>query len=85
LMDCAVLADVLASSGAPDWGDYRLLRRYERSRKSENLLAAGAFDGLERLFSTERNLQTNLAAFGFGVVDKLPLVKNSMARRALGI
>ena len=37
---------------APFFGEHRLLRRYERWRRSENVLAAGAFDGLERLFSS---------------------------------
>jgi 2-octaprenylphenol hydroxylase len=86
LMDCAVLADVLASAGGvPEWGDYRLLRRYQRWRKSENLLAAGAFDGLERLFSSERSFQVSLAAVGFDMLDGAPLVKNWLVRRALGL
>ena len=52
LLDCASLAEVLGPAGAAaQLGEYRLLRRYERWRKSENLLAAAAFDGLERLFS----------------------------------
>ena len=33
-------------------GDCGSLRRYERWRKSENLIAAAALDGLERLFSS---------------------------------
>ena len=52
LLDCASLAEVLGRAGGPELlGDHRLLRRYERWRKSENLLAATALDGLERLFS----------------------------------
>ncbi len=90
LMDCAVLADILGSAGGVSLGgdpggDYRLLRRYQRSRKSENLLAAGAFDALERLFCSELSFQTGLAAVGLGIVDVSPFVKNWLARRALGL
>ena len=53
LLDCASLAEELGEAGDPDLlGDYRLLRRYERRRKSENLLAATALDGLQRLFAS---------------------------------
>ena len=48
-------------------GEYRLLRRYERWRKSENLLAATAFDGLERLFSNA-NIGRSAAAHGAGSI-----------------
>jgi 2-polyprenylphenol 6-hydroxylase len=86
LLDCGVLADVLGqAAGAAYLGDYRLLRRYERRRRSENLLAAGALDGLERFFSAADPLTAGLRAAGFRAVGKVPFVKRRLAQRALGL
>jgi 2-octaprenylphenol hydroxylase len=86
LLDCAVLADVLGEGGgAGFFGEHRLLRRYERRRRSENLLAAAALDGLERLFSNENPLSAGLRAAGLSTVGKLPFVKRRLAQRALGL
>lgn len=86
LLDCAALAEVLAeASGAESLGDLRLLRRYERWRKSENLLAATALDGLERLFSSSNPALTSLRSAGLGAVGRLPVLKREIARRALGL
>jgi 2-octaprenylphenol hydroxylase len=86
LLDCAALAEVLGTAGDPKLlGEYRLLRRYERWRKSENLLAATAFDALERLFSNPNSGVARLRAAGLDAVGKLPLLKRQFARRALGL
>ena len=86
LLDCAVLADVLGQAGGGAfYGEHGLLRRYERRRRSENMLAAGAFDGLERLFSTANPLGAGLRAAGLSAVGKVPFVKRRLALRALGM
>jgi 2-octaprenylphenol hydroxylase len=86
LLDCAALADVLGEAGgAARFGEHKLLRRYERWRRSENLLAAAALDGLERLFSTADPLGTRLRTAGLSAVDKLPFLKRRFAQRALGL
>jgi len=86
LLDCATLADVLSAAGDPRLlGDYRLLRRYERWRKSENLLAVTAMDGLERLFSNANPALVRLRTAGLGAVGKLPFIKRQFAQRALGL
>lgn len=86
LLDCGVLADVLGqAAGAAYLGEYQLLRRYERRRRSENLLAAGALDGLERFFSAADPLTAGLRAAGLSAVGKVPFVKRHLAQRALGL
>jgi 2-octaprenylphenol hydroxylase len=87
LLDCAALAQVLegAGSDAKLLGDYRLLRRYERWRKSENLLAATALDGLERMFSSSGPATRRLRMAGLGAVERVPFVKRHLAQRALGL
>jgi 2-octaprenylphenol hydroxylase len=89
LLDCASLAEVLggeqrAGSGGP-WGEQQLLRRYERWRKAENLAAAAALDGLERLFASDSRALSRLRIAGLNAVDRLPFIKRRIARKALGI
>jgi 2-polyprenylphenol 6-hydroxylase len=84
LMDAAVLADVLESAGDAA-GDLRVLRRYERWRKSENMLSATLFDGFDRLFSNAHPALTALRSFGLSSVERAPLAKREFARRALGL
>lgn len=86
LLDCGALAQVLGESrSAADFGDYKALRRYERWRRSENLLAAAALDGLERLFSRTDALSSSLRGASLGAVGKMPFVKRRFAQRALGL
>ena len=86
LLDCAVLAEVLGEAGSAGYfGEHRLLRRYERRRRSENLLAATALDGLERLFSSADPASAALRGAGLHAVDRLSYVKHAFARAALGL
>lgn len=86
LLDCAVLAEVLGEAGSAGYfGEHRLLRRYERRRRSENLLAATALDGLERLFSSAAPVSSALRGAALHAVDQLPYVKRGFARSALGL
>jgi 2-polyprenylphenol 6-hydroxylase len=85
LLDCASLIEVLGEAGGASFGEHRLLRRYERWRRSENELAAIALDGLERLFSNADPVSAGLRAAGLSAVDKLPFVKRRLAQRALGL
>ena len=86
LLDCASLAEALGGAGASDsLGDLAPLRRYERSRKSENLITAAALDGLERLFGSSNPGVARLRAAGLGAIGRLSSVKRMLAKRALGI
>lgn len=86
LLDCASLAEVLSESGSAGFfGEHKLLRRYERWRRSENLLAATALDGLERLFSSDNPVLARLRVAGLGAVGRMPFIKRQLAERALGL
>jgi 2-octaprenylphenol hydroxylase len=90
LLDCAALADVLGDgprdgAGAGHYGEHTRLRRYERWRRSENLLAAAALDGLERVFSNSDPVSAGLRAAALTGVGKLPFIKREFAQRALGL
>ncbi len=90
LLDCAVLAEVLRS-GAGDhgssgvFGEHKLLRRYERRRRSENLLSATAMDGLERLFASGNPVASRLRVAALSAVARVPFVRRTLAERALGL
>jgi 2-polyprenyl-6-methoxyphenol hydroxylase-like FAD-dependent oxidoreductase len=60
------------------------LRRYERWRKSENLIALGLVDGLNRLFSTSDPMLGWIRRTGLGVVDGSALAKRFFMGRAMG-
>jgi 2-octaprenylphenol hydroxylase len=86
LLDCAALAQVLGNAGgAGNFGDLRLLREYERWRRSENLLAAAALDGMEQLFSRSDALSAGLRTASLSAVGRMPFVKRRFAQRALGL
>jgi 2-polyprenyl-6-methoxyphenol hydroxylase-like FAD-dependent oxidoreductase len=61
-----------------------VLRRYERWRKSENLIALGLVDGLNRLFSTSDEMLGWVRRTGLGFVDGSALAKRFFMGRAMG-
>jgi len=89
LLDCAALTQVLAQALAAggnveSLSELRVLRRYERWRKSENTLALGLIDGLQRLFSNADPLLTAVRRFGLAGVDRSGLAKRWLIGRAMG-
>ena len=86
-LDAAALAEIVAGGLAAgrDPGDPALLRRYERWRKPENVLAMRAFDGINRLFSNDIPALGTIRRAGFTMVDRLAPLKGAFIRRAMGL
>jgi 2-octaprenylphenol hydroxylase len=86
-LDAAALAEIVAGGLATgrDPGDHALLRRYERWRKPENLMAMRAFDGINKLFSNDNPALGAIRRAGFTLVDGLPPLKGVFIRRAMGL
>lgn len=83
--DAAELASRLAGTQAwHDIGDPRFLAGYQRARKEETLLLQTATDGLRSLFRNPSPGIRSLRNAGLGLTDSLPMIKNSLARYALG-
>jgi 2-polyprenylphenol 6-hydroxylase len=81
-----VLSEELARSGSPDsFAELRVLRRYERWRKSENMLALGLIDGLNRLFSNSNDTLGWVRRTGLSLVNGSTLTKRALIGRAMGI
>jgi 2-octaprenylphenol hydroxylase len=80
-----VLADALADGASHDtFCERRVLRRYERWRKSENTLALGFIDGLNQLFARGPGLAASARRMGLGIVDRTTPLKRFLMSRAMG-
>ncbi len=67
-----------------DIGDRKVLRRYERQRKGDNLAMLAAFDGLNRLFRLP-GWAAPLRSLGLRAVEAADPVKRLLMRKALGL
>jgi 2-octaprenylphenol hydroxylase len=87
LLDVAALAEVLAQAKREDRdiGELRVLQKYERWRRSDNLLMTAATDGLKRLFGSRNPLLAFARSRGLGVVNAVTPLKNLFIRHAMGI
>jgi 2-octaprenylphenol hydroxylase len=87
LLDAAALADVLAEGIAmrEDPGAERILRRYERWRRSENELMSAAIDAFDRLLARGSGRVAEVAQRGLPWVQKSGLVKRAFIERAMGL
>ncbi|QQS54794.1 MAG: UbiH/UbiF/VisC/COQ6 family ubiquinone biosynthesis hydroxylase [Candidatus Competibacteraceae bacterium] len=87
LLDAATLAEVLLDGLAAghEVGALRVLRRYERWRKGDNLLMLGVMDGFKRLFGNPLPPVRLLRNLGLNLTDAAGPLKNRIARRAMGL
>lgn len=87
LLDAAALADVLAEGRAQreDPGAERILRRYERWRRSENQLMAAAIDAFDRLLARGSGRLAELAQRGMPWVNRSGVAKRLFIERAMGL
>jgi len=87
LLDAAVLAQLLldARIDREDPGALRVLRQYERWRKSEVALMSSAIDAFDRFLAHGRGPISRLAQRGLGWVNRSDELKRFFIRRALGM
>jgi|SRR5688572_22306565 2-octaprenylphenol hydroxylase len=87
LLDSAALADVLADglAGGEDPGALRILRRYERWRRSENEMMSAAIDAFDRLLARGSGRIAELAQRGMPWVGRSGLIKRAFIERAMGL
>ena len=79
---CAVLIE--ARDAKRDFAAESVLRRYERRRRSDNMLSAHAFDAIQRVFGSEAMPLAALRGAGMSIVDKIAPLKRAFARHAAG-
>ncbi|MGH8149389.1 MAG: FAD-dependent monooxygenase [Steroidobacteraceae bacterium] len=87
LLDAAALAEVVidAAREGEDPGAERVLRRYERWRKSETLLMAGAIEAFDRYLAHGSGPLARVAQRGLGWVNRSQELKRMFIARALGL
>lgn len=85
--DVAVLAEELgrANERGLDLGSYLVLARYQRRRKTDNLVVAGAMEGFVRLFDQPGPLVRWLRNAGMSTFNQLSPLKRKVARIAMGL
>jgi 2-polyprenylphenol 6-hydroxylase len=89
-MDAAALVQILAEARAAGGGlsemrEMKALRRYERWRKSENLLAMGLIDVIGRVFASPDPAIAALRRIGLGAVRGSGFMRRVLVERALGL
>jgi len=85
LADAATLSHVLASKPAhAHAGDLSELRRFERARKEDITTMRWATNGLAGLFKSQESAIGRVSNWGLNSIDRLPVIKNLLARQALG-
>ena len=66
-------------------GDEKLLRRYERSRKTEVSAMSATMDGLQQLFSQNGASLQALRNWGMNGFERSGPIKQWVARQAMGV
>jgi len=86
LLDAASIAAVIEDAllAGEDIGDLKVLRRYERERKGDNLAMLAVFDGLNRLFGLP-GWAAPLRGIGLRAVEAADPVKRLLMQKALGL
>lgn len=87
LLDAAVLAELIAAAAAEreDLGALRVLRRYERWRKSDNEVMSLAMDLLNRFLAFGGEGAERVVQRGLGWVGRSAVLRRPFAERALGL
>ena len=87
LLDAATLAQVVLEARARDRdpGNLRVLRRYERWRRGDNLLMMSAMDGINQLFSNTRSPLGWLRNAGLSLVNRSGSARRLFMQHAMGL
>ncbi len=87
LLDAKVLSEelsrALAANRSP--GDLTVLRRYQRRRKTHNLSMMWLMEGFKYLFAEQPMPLRWLRNIGMSGTNKTPLIKQQLARHAMGL
>lgn len=86
-LDAAALVELIRDrlEKGRDFGRYSNLRKYERARKSDNLLMMSSMDGFKRLFSNDNRLASLSRNLGLDLADRLTPLKNEIIQHAMGL
>ncbi len=85
--DVEALSGVISAAvnKGEDYRSREVLSRYQRYRKSQNLGMMAAMESFKRLFGSEELTVMWLRNTGLNLMNSLPLVKEQLMRKAMGI
>ena len=83
IKDAVELAQQLSSTN--DCGSLKALRRYERARRGDNVITMRAMEGFRLLFGHDANAVKSIRNTGMKLFNDLPLVKNQVIKKAMGL
>ncbi len=66
-----------------DCGEYLMLRKYERTRKSDNWIMIFGMEFFKRLFQSDAFWSIQMRSLGLTTVNKMSLIKNQFIFRAM--
>ena len=87
LKDAVELARVLSlakPAANKNLGSYKLLRRYERARRGDNILTMRAMEGFRLLFGHSAAPVKTLRNMGMKLFNQTPRLKNEIIKKAMG-
>jgi 2-octaprenylphenol hydroxylase len=86
-LDAAALAEIVADAAArgQDIGAHRVLRRYERWRRSENALVLSIMAGFKSVFGHRATWLRRLGGESLSAADWAAPAKRALMRRAMGL
>lgn len=86
LRDIAALSEILinASKRGDDLGASALLHAYERARRTDNMMMAGATDTLNKLFSNDMSSVRILRKIGLRAVQRFTPARRFFMKQAMG-
>ena len=87
LRDAVALRDSVASALAKRqaWDTPQRIARWARTRRSEATLAARAFDGINRVYTSDAPAAVLLRGHALGLAGRLPPLAGALWRRAAGL
>ena len=83
LKDAVELAQVLSVTNK-DLGSFKLLRRYERARRGDNVLTMRAMEGFRLLFGHSATPVKTLRNLGMKLFNQSSVLKNEIIKKAMG-
>lgn len=85
-MDAACLAQCIidAHYKKRDVGSFRVLRRYERWRKGDNLMMLAAMRFFKECFGTQLSLIVQMRTMGLTITNRLGFIKNYFIKIGMG-
>jgi 2-octaprenylphenol hydroxylase len=86
LLDAISLAEIITTAAQyhRNIASFTTLRRYERSRRAENLPLLAGIDLIKHLFASQNPILKTLRALGLNTTNDFPWLKNLFTRHAVG-